>query len=109
MLEHTAGCLAKLYSMLADCCDIARLRRGHGKGSMQSSKDASEASHSSPASQRPSKDIPIFADFDRPTRRSSLALPVAPRRDENPVDDVRLCCPLACSALHSSERSKEES
>ncbi len=75
---------------------------------MRSSKNASEASHGSPASQRPSKDIPIFADFDRPTRRGSLALPVAPRRDENPVDDVSLCCPLACSVSHSVCRSHEE-
>ena len=74
---------------------------------MRSSKNASEASHSGPASQRPSKDIPIFADFDRPTRRGSLALPVAPRRDENPVDDVSLRRPLACSVSHSGRRSQQ--
>ena len=60
-----------------------RVRKGPERGSRQSSKNPSDAS------QRPSKDIPAFADFDRPMRRGSLALPAAPRRDESPADDVR--------------------
>ncbi len=65
-----------------------RIRPDAAGGSKRSSKNPSEASEH--PSQRPSKDIPAFAEFDRPTRRGSLAMPVAPRRDENPADDVSL-------------------
>ena len=63
------------------------MRQNVGRGSKQSSKQPSDASDA--VSQRASKDIPAFAEFDRPTRRGSLAVPVAPRRADNPADDVR--------------------
>jgi len=74
-------------SRIIELC-ICRIRPDAAGGSKRSSKNPSEASEH--PSQRPSKDIPAFAEFDRPTRRGSLAMPVAPRRDENPADDVSL-------------------
>ena len=72
------------------------MRQGAGRGNGQSSKHPSDASEAT--SQRASKDMPAFAEFDRPTRRGSLAMPVAPRRADNPADDV---CRLLSSALQT--------